>query len=77
MAKTAIPNQFELMWPTLEALKALGSSGRIEEIVEAVTEQQRLSDKQLAVRRRGDDRISLIEYNLAGARTGPACIPGQ
>ena len=58
------------MWPTLEALKELGGSGRIEEIFETVTEQQEFSDEQLAVRRKNDDRMSRIEYHLAWARNG-------
>ncbi len=70
MAKPAIPNQFDLMWPTLEALRALGGSGRVEEIVETVVEQQRFSDNQLSVRHGPGDRMSRIEYNLAWARTG-------
>ena len=70
MAKPAIPNQFELMWPTLEALKALGGSGRVQEIFETVAEQQAFSDDQLSVRHGPGDRMSRIEYNLAWARTG-------
>ena len=70
MDKLTIPNQFELMWPTLEALKVLGGSGRIEEIVETVVEQQKFSDDQLSERRGPGDRMSRIEYNLAWARTG-------
>ena len=70
MAEPAIPSQFELMWPTLEALKALGGSGRNEEIFETVAKQQNFSDEQLAVRRREDDRMSRIEYHLAWARNG-------
>ncbi|MYH00756.1 MAG: restriction endonuclease [Acidimicrobiaceae bacterium] len=70
MAQPTIPNQFELMWPTLEALKALGGSGRIEEIFEAVVEQQGFSEDQLAVRRKNDDRMSRVEYHLAWARNG-------
>ena len=70
MVESVIPNQFELMWPTLEALKTLGGSGHIEEIFETVSDQQGFSDEQLAVHRRGDDRMSRIEYHLAWARNG-------
>ena len=70
MVDVTIPNQFELMWPTLEALKTLGGSGRIEEIFETVTEQQGFSEQQLAVRRPNDERMSRIEYHLAWARNG-------
>ena len=69
MDKLTIPNQFELMWPTLEALKALGGSGRIEEIVETVAKQQQYSEDQMSVQHGPSNRMSRIEYNLAWART--------
>ena len=69
MDKLTIPNQFELMWPTLEALKALGGSGRIEEIVETVAKQQQYSEDQLSAQHGPSNRMSRIEYNLAWART--------
>lgn len=70
MSSPAVPSQYELMWPTLEALKTLGGSGRVEEILETVVEQQGFSETQLAVRRKNDDRMSRIEYHLAWARNG-------
>jgi restriction system protein len=66
----AIPNQFELMWPTLQALMRLGGSGRIEEIVEAVIEAEGFTEEQQELRRRPGDRMSKIEYYLAWARNG-------
>lgn len=65
-----IPNQFELMWPTLEALKRLGGSGQIDEIVEAVVEAEGFTEEQQEVRRGRGDRMSRIEYHLAWARNG-------
>ena len=59
------------MWPTLEALKRLGGSGHIDEIVEAVVEAEGFTEEQLEVRRRPGDRMSKIEYHLAWARNGP------
>jgi restriction system protein len=70
VADVAIPNQFELMWPTLQALKQLGGSGRIEEIVEAVIEAESFTEEQQEVRRKPGDRMSRIEYYLAWARNG-------
>lgn len=70
MTDVAIPNQFELMWPTLEALRNLGGSGRIDEIVEAVIAGEGFSEEQQEVRRRSGDRMSMIEYRLAWARNG-------
>jgi hypothetical protein len=66
----AVPNQFELMWPTLEALKGLGGSGQIDEIVEAVVEAEGITEEQQEVRRGPGDRMSKIEYHLAWARNG-------
>ena len=49
-------------------LKALGGSGRIEEIAEAVIELEGFTEEQQAVRRREGDRMTMIEYRLAWAR---------
>lgn len=68
MGETAIPSHFDLMWPTLQALKRLGGSGRIEEIVESVVEAEGFTEDQLAVRRWPSDRMTKIEYRLAWAR---------
>ena len=65
VVEVAIPNQLELMWPTLQALKRLGGSGRIDEIVEAVIDAEGFTEAQQEVRRRPGDRMSRIEYNLA------------
>ena len=70
MGEIQIPNQFELMPPTLSALRDLGGSGRIDEIVETVVEAEGFSEEQLAVRRSGSDHMSKIEYRLAWARNG-------
>lgn len=59
----------ELMWPTLEALRALGGSGRIEEINGKVIKRQGFSEEQLAIRRPKKERQSMIEYRLAWSRT--------
>jgi restriction system protein len=60
----------ELMWPTLQALRELGGSGRIEEIVESVIEAEGFTEEQQEVRRGPGDRMSKIEYHLAWARNG-------
>lgn len=58
------------MWPTLTALKRLGGSGRIDEIVEAVIADEGFTEAQQEVRRGPGDRMSKIEYHLAWARNG-------
>jgi restriction system protein len=68
VTEIVIPSHFDLMWPTLEALKQLGGSGRIDEIVEAVIQAEGFTEEQQEVRRRPGDRMSKIEYRLAWAR---------
>jgi restriction system protein len=65
---TEIPRHLDLTWPTLQVIKDLGGSARIEEITEAVIEREGFTEEQQAVRRHPDDRMSMIEYRLAWAR---------
>lgn len=65
-----MPNQFELMWPTIDALKSLGGSATIGEIVQRVISDEGFSEEQQAVKRRPGDHMSMIEYRLAWARNG-------
>lgn len=67
-AEVVIPKWNQLFGPTIEALKALGGSGTIQEIVDKVVEQQQVSEDQLSVPH-GDSGKSEIEYRLAWART--------
>lgn len=67
-AEVVIPKWNQLFGPTIEALKALGGSGTIREIVDKVVEQQQFSEDQLSVPH-GDSEKSEIEYRLAWART--------
>ena len=57
------------MWPTLVALRNLGGSGRVEEVNGEVIRSQGWSEEQLSVRRKSNDRQSMIEYRLGWART--------
>lgn len=63
-----IPSHFDLMWPTLEALRQLGGSGRIDEISSTVAAMEGFTEEQLAVRRRPGDSMSRVDYRLAWAR---------
>ena len=45
--KRDLPSTQDLMWPTLEALRSLGGSGRIGEINEAVINIQGFTEAQL------------------------------
>src|ERR1700722_8477471 len=64
-----LPSAQDLMWPTVQALRTLGGSGRIEEINEQVVRQQGFSEEQLAVRRADNDRMPALEYRLAWSRS--------
>lgn len=57
-----------MLWPALEAVRALGGSGRIEEINEKAIELGRFSEEQQAVIHGAGPRTEL-EYRLAWART--------
>jgi restriction system protein len=56
------------MWPTIKALRALGGSGGIDEIVEKVVELEGFTEEQQAVLH-GDGPRSQVEYRLAWARS--------
>jgi restriction system protein len=63
-----IPSYVELLWPTLQAIRAIGDSGSIEEIVEKVVELEGFTEEQQSVLH-GDGPGSEIRYRLAWSRT--------
>ena len=63
-----IPSVSELLWPTLRAVREIGDSGTIEEIVEKAIELERFTEEQQAVLH-GDGPRTKIEYRLAWARS--------
>jgi restriction system protein len=65
---TAIPPYRTLLWPTLSAVRGMGDSGTIEEIVEKVIEQEGFTEAQQSVLH-GDGPRTELEYRLAWART--------
>src|SRR5437879_4224768 len=68
-----LPHRNELMSPTVEAIKALGGSASVEEIVEKVITLVGIPDElvnQPYVGKRGkQDSRTQLEYELAWART--------
>ena len=66
----AMPTQFELMWPTVEALRRSGGSATISEITDDVVRTEGFTEEQQAIKRRPGDHMSMIEYRLAWARNG-------
>jgi restriction system protein len=63
-----VPSHTEMLWPTLLAVRKIGDSGTIEEIVEKVIHDQGFTEEQLAVPAR-NGRRSLVEYRLGWCRT--------
>lgn len=63
-----IPQYHELMWPALEAIRALGGSSTIQEMDEWVIEREGFPEEVQAVSH-GDGRQTEVEYRLAWART--------
>jgi restriction system protein len=63
-----IPSVSELLWPTLRAVREIGDSGTIEEIVEKAIELERFTEAQQAVLH-GDGPRTKLEYRLAWARS--------
>jgi len=68
MAGPSVPDYSQLLWPTIEALRALGGSGSIDEIVEKVLQHEDFAEEQQQVLH-GDGPQTEIEYRLAWART--------
>jgi restriction system protein len=64
----SVPSYVELLWPTVQAIRALGGSGSIDEIVEKVVELEGFTDEQQSVLH-GDGPRSQIEYRLAWGRS--------
>jgi restriction system protein len=63
-----VPSVFELVGPTMQAIRDLGGSGRIEEIIARVAENEGFDDELMDVRRSPEHHMGLIEYRLAWAR---------
>lgn len=66
--ENGFPDHIDLMWPTLEALKVLGGSGRNEEIYDEVVARQKYSEEMQSVPYK-DGKKSKLEYRAAWARS--------
>ncbi|HMJ02501.1 MAG TPA: restriction endonuclease [Conexibacter sp.] len=67
-SNASVPPYHELLWPTLLAVRSLGHSATIDELVEQVIDQEGFTDAQLTVLHKSGPRTE-IEYRLAWART--------
>jgi restriction system protein len=68
MSLPSLPRYQDLLWPAILALRDLGGSGSIEEIVERVLEQGDYDAEQQSVLHKGGPSTE-IEHRLAWART--------
>lgn len=69
MTKPDIPKYDDLLWPTLEALKAKGGSASIQELSEQIAFDMKLADEVLDVPHKENGTQSEVEYRSAWART--------
>jgi restriction system protein len=69
MSSPRIPQYHELMWPALEATKALGGSATVREMNERAVEIAHVTEPQQAVPHGAEGRMSEVEYRLHWART--------
>jgi restriction system protein len=65
---TSAPTFDELMWPTLQALRAMGGSATNEELVNKIIELEKVPAEIQAIQHT-DHRQSKLNYNLAWAKT--------
>lgn len=68
MIEVAVPQYHELMFPVLDAVKALGGSATNDEMQKAVVEALALTEQQQQVMHK-DSRLTEIEYRTHWART--------
>ncbi len=62
------PRPYDLMWPTLKALKALGGSASNQELVDKIIEVEAYPEEIQKIPHK-EGRKTQIEYNAAWART--------
>jgi len=70
---TPVPSYKDLLWPTLRAVRDIGDSGTIEEIVERTIVLEGFNDEQQAVPH-GEGPGSELAYRIAWARSYPKAI---
>lgn len=63
------PDHFELIIPTIKALKIMGGSATTDEITNKVIEIEKYNDEIINVPQKGDKSRTQLEYRLAWART--------
>lgn len=64
-----VPTYDSLINPTFQALRILGGSGNVDEILQKVSEIAKLTDEQLSIAHKDDGGRIEVEYRLAWVRT--------
>ncbi len=72
MADNTLPRWKDLLWPTLEAVKALGGSGTNQEIESKVADLAKLSEEQQGVPH-GEGRVWQRRPGSRPALSRPPC----
>ena len=65
----AVPKWYELLWPTLKALEALGGSARVRELEEQLASELQLPDSVLDKLHKEGSAQTAVSYNAAWSRT--------
>src|SRR5712671_4990233 len=68
VVRDKVPKYYELMFPTLKALKALGGSATNEEILDKVSELEKFSE-EVQKAQRAEHRQTILSYRLHWARS--------
>lgn len=68
-AEVEVPKWYELLWPTLKALGALGGSARVRELEERLASELQLPDSVLDKLQKEGSVQTAVSYNAAWART--------
>lgn len=68
MSAANVPAYTKMMWPVIQALKQLGGSGGVDELLSEVTDVMSLSTEVQNVPH-GDGRQSKVDYNMRWAMT--------
>lgn len=64
-----VPSQFDLMWPAVTALRALGGRAHKRQIVEKVAEQENFTEAQKSMRHKPSKPQTALDYRLGWSYT--------
>lgn len=68
-AEVEVPKWYELLWPTLKALEALGGSARVRELEERLASELQLPDSVLDKLQKEGSARTAVSNNAAWSRT--------